>query len=313
MKKRWIPTLLVFIVTICALLPSALSLPQHGDEAQYGWSSAYYGGKAVRLDFSLNNRGDYRDPGWIPTARWALTQPMGTRWVYALTMAATNAPAPQLPQSFSDPALQGPDAYLVPYSLLMLRFAAILCAALGLAFIAWRYSPYGVVACLAFLFIPHVRDDLARAWAEGPLLLGLGLCALSYGTRWFAPLCGIASTFKLTALGLWPIAIWHGFGKGRFRHLFGFLSTVIVWSILTPPSWFVGGPPYVLMMLLHRSEIYASQSANEANLFGLFLPTRYFWPAELAILLSACWLLMQRYQAVRTKKPTITESSAYSD
>lgn len=45
-----------------------------------------------------------------------------------------------------------------------------------------------------------MRDDLARAWAEVPVLLGFGQCAATYRTRWFAVARGLAAIFKLTAL-----------------------------------------------------------------------------------------------------------------
>jgi len=103
-----------FVVSTGALLPSALTLPQDGDEAQYGWSAAYFGGLVARLDFARGGSDPFTDPGWAPLSYWSLTQPMGTRFFYAIVLGVTGAEAPSLPYSYDDFRLQGADTYLEP-------------------------------------------------------------------------------------------------------------------------------------------------------------------------------------------------------
>src|SRR5438876_1040595 len=73
---RATPVLAALALAIAALLPAALTLPQHGDEAQYIWSAAYFGGRVARLDF--RPQGDDPQealwaPGWSPNSWWART------------------------------------------------------------------------------------------------------------------------------------------------------------------------------------------------------------------------------------------------
>ncbi len=75
-----------------------------------------------------------------------------------------------------------------------------------------------------------------------------------------------------------------------------------IWSVLTPPSWFMGGPVYLVIQLLYRLSVYSGQSADIGGPAGFFLPTRYLWPFELAILLVLATLalgLWRRWLRIR--------------
>jgi hypothetical protein len=272
-------------------LPAARALPEHGDEAQYVWSAAYFGGRAAHLDFGAGNKDSYTDPGWHPQAAWSASQPMGSRLVYAAALGLTGAPAPALPFSWHDPAFQGPDTRLAPATLQVTRLAAVLCAAGGFALLAARFGWPGTGAAALLLALAPIREDLARAWAEGPLLLGIGLCAVAYGSRWFAPACGAAATFKLTALGLWPLTLWPG-ATGRLggSPVRGLLVAAVVWSALTPPSWFLGGPAYLGVMLRTRATETANMSTMYGGPLGVFFPSRYGLPLLVAGALLLAWV-----------------------
>jgi hypothetical protein len=241
---------------------------------------------------------------------------MGTRFVYALALGVSGLPAPaRTPNGVSDYlAAPDPATLLGHESLLLLRSGAIVCAALGLGLVSVRFRWRGVTATLLLLGIPHVRPDLVRAWAEGPLFLAFGLCTLAYGTRWFGRACGLAATMKLTALGLWPLLLWPGaHGRGRrWPRPRGVASALVVWTVLTPPAWFAGGPLYLLVMVFHRGNEYQGQSAlvgapGYPGVGGWFFPTRYLLPLELAATLAltsgAVWLWQRR--SARVLAPVI--------
>jgi len=170
--------------------------------------------------------------------------------------------------------------------LFALRLTAILCACLGFALMALRLGWKSFVATGLVLLIPHVPPDLTRAWAEGPLILGAGLCVLTFGTRWFGAACGLAATVKLTALGLWPLLLLRrANGGGRWARTLGVGSAALTWTLLTPQSWFEGGPLYILIMLTVRKGYYQLQTQlvgrpGFEGVAGIFLPTRYLIPFE---------------------------------
>ncbi|HVC35223.1 MAG TPA: hypothetical protein VNL16_17045, partial [Chloroflexota bacterium] len=275
--KAIAPALVAFLLALAALVPAALTVPVHEDERQYVWTGAYYFGKLTHLDFRTTGSDSYTDPGWAPVDFWPLTQPMGTRFVFGTAMAVAGVPAPALPYSYGDAALQGPATEIPAETLPVVRLAAVLCAALGFALVAKRLGWRGTAAAALVLAMPFSREDLARAWAEGPLMLGLGLCTLAYGTRWFSPACGVAATFKLTALGLWPLALLKAANGGRYGAL-GIPIAAVVWSALTPSSWFLLGPVYLLPMLADRFVEYRSASQTYPGPFGIYFPTRYLVP-----------------------------------
>jgi hypothetical protein len=312
--RTLIPALMTFVLTVVALVPNALALPQHGDEAQWGWAAGYYGSRLRHLDLSLSGAHGFADPGWAPFTYWTIDQPMGGRLVYAFALLVSGAIAPSVPFSWADPDLQGPETHLVSSSLFILRCASILCAALGLALFAFRLGWPGMIAAALFIAIPHVRIDLAEVRAEGPLLLGFGLCAISYGSCWFAPACGIAATFKLMGLITWPLAFFHGFGRTRWKHVAGFVVAVLTWSLLTPQSWLAGGPLYLPLMIVFRldqNRIQATQFADRA-LGGLFVKPRYFWPLELLLLLAlmhyVCFVLLPHTRLWPRLRPYIVST-----
>ncbi len=159
---------------------------------------------------------------------------------------------------------------------------AILCASIGSGLIIFRFGYPGAISIIILFLIPSSRVDLARAWAEGPLLLGLGLCAIAYQTRWFPVACGSAAAIKLTALGLWPLMILPGaIGKKNIYYWYASIPiALIVWSILNPVSLFSGGPLYLIPVVVHRIGSFINQSIHlEVNkVFGLYFPSRYGWP-----------------------------------
>lgn len=274
-KTRAAPALLVFLATVLLVSPS-VRLWQHPDEAQYGWSAGYFGSLVAEGDFRRSGNDLFTDPGWSPYSYWSTTTAMGSRYLYAITLGVTPAETPQTPYSYTEPRLQGPETLLDETTLVYLRWTAVLAAAIGLGLIAWRFRWSGAAAMLIVLAIPHVRADLGRAWAEGPLVLGFGLVAAAYGTRFFAPACGIAATFKLTALGLWPLAALKR-ANGGLTFARGLLLTFSTFILLTPPAW-IAPPVQFGRMIEARLNEYEGQSVGE----HAFLPSRYFLPLELA-------------------------------
>jgi len=292
-----------FALTFIVLVPSAMSLPQHGDERCWVWKAGYYVGKLAKMDFSKYGSDEYSDPGLTPNSYWAVEQPMGSHLLYGVIMKMARTEPPARPYSYDDATMQGPETAVPSSTLRLTRLVAVFCAALGLALITFRLGWRGLLGIGLFLAVPHVRGDLARAWAEGPLMLGFGLCAASWGSRWFAPACGLAAAFKLTALPLWPLAFWHGLGRSRLAHFLAVLAAAAVWSVLTPPSLFVGGLPLLIIQLLHRALAYASQSAQLDGPAGLFLPTRYLWPFELLFILAVVMLLPLLWRRLHQHSP----------
>lgn len=306
MARRLLPSLAALLLAMAVLVPLALSLPQHIDEVEHTYIAAYYGGKISRLDFApVAGSDEFLDPGWTPVTFWTLTQPMGPRYMYSAALGITQAPPPYEPRNRVGDARDNPLTHLSTPTLNTMRFTAVLLAAVGLALIAHRFRWAGVVAIAMFLFIPHVREDLARGWAEGPLLFGFGLAAATWGTRAFAPVCGLAVLYKLNALPLWLLAFHHGFGRSRYQHIAGIGAAWLTWTALEPPAWFMGGPLYLGMMLRMRWLEFADQSGRAdpelwGGLFGHYFPTRYLWPIELAVLLSAAWLATRYWQRLHS-------------
>lgn len=299
LTSRWLPGLVAGLLTILALVPGIATVPAHPDEDHYAYSGAYFTGLLVRGDFRIDRPDPTTDPGWNPYGYWALTQPMGVRLLYGAVLAATGEPAPAQAWNYSGtvPPL---DTQLAPDALHVLRLTALLCAAIGFGLLAARCGWIGVAAAALLLAIPDVRADLVRAWAEGPLLLGVGLVASTLGRRGLGAACAVAATFKLTALVFWPLLFLPRWG-GRHR---GQLAVCLaIWTLLTPPSWFRGGPFYLVPMLVQRDLAFTRQSALvgtpwHEGLGGWFLPSRYLWPIELlgALALSAgfAWLWQRR-------------------
>ena len=272
--------MVAFAVTVAMLAPSIHSTPQHRDEAQYAWSAGYVGGLVARGELPSLEKRPFSDPRWWPGSYWNVTQPMGTRLVFAGVMAATNAQAPVRPYSFTDRAAQGPETFASPRTLTILRWTATLCAALGFALFGVRLGWRGVAIAVVVLAIPTFRRDLGRAWAEGVLVLGFGLVAVTWRSRMLPLALGLAATVKLTAVGLWPLIFVRRVNGGLSRKRAA-LVTFATFSLLTPSSWIFGGPLFIVPMALHRVREFSGQSGSSE---GLFLPGRYGIPIVLAAL-----------------------------
>ena len=288
-KSNRVPALVVLVVAISAILPFVWVVPQHHDEDQYGWSAAYFGKKALAGEFAERGTDIWRDPGWDPHSYWGRS--MGTRAVLALGLATPWARAPELPYSYGDPTLQGANALLDHDSLIVLRLIATLCAVIGATLIALRFGWVGVISIVVVLALPHNAENFARAWAEGPLLLAFGLVAIAYGSRWFPLVLGVASTVKYTMVGLWPLLLVRSAHRWRSRAL-AVLTTAATWVLLTPPSWYRGGPALLLTLGSTRVAEYRTGQSSDGGV--LFVPARYTWPFELALALVVVGLIARR-------------------
>jgi hypothetical protein len=291
-RKIWLLPIAIFLITIASLTPIIRSFPQHGDEKIYVWKAWYYSNKILHLEFDWGDPLSI-DPGFNPFSFWAQEQPFGSHILYAAIMHIFNLPPPVAPYSFTNPSMQGQDTDIPDLTLISLRLVGIISAATGLALITYRFGWSGVFASILLIAIPHVRPDLARAWAEGPLLLGLGLCAISYRTRWFPVACGAAAAFKLTALVLWPLMLLRGANGnlGRLATIQSVLLCLGVFWLLNPISWFYLGPFFLIQLLHHRIATYIGQSQTDPYVLGLFIPTRYLWPLELLAFLAMARLI----------------------
>ena len=290
------------------ILPALLSAEDNPDEDEYGGTAGYYGSHLAQLAHLDSTAGadSIQDPEWSPWTYWAMTQPMGTRFLYAAALKVTGLPAPTRIRKAGD---MDPRVFLAPEPRRALRVVAALCAAIGLGLIAWRLRVWGVAVAAVFLLLPNVRDDFALAWAEGPLLLGFGLCVASYGSRWFAATLGVAATFKLTALGGWPLLFLPGAaGRGKWALMRAIAIAAGVWAVLTPPSWFAGGPLFLIAMVVDRVAEHGRQNRYMTDMLaGNYLPSRYLWPGELLLLIGLA-LLARQLIARRSLQPAALTS-----
>jgi hypothetical protein len=306
MRRRATPALLTLAVSLAVLIPAAIQpRAQHSDEAEYVWAATYYGHRVADFDFSRGD-GSFDDPGWSPNVYWTSASTFGTYYIYAIALGLTGQPGPRMPHSFTDPRPPGPETQVPSRSLEIARLAAALCAALGLALITRRLGWQGLVATTLFLAAPNVRGDLTRAWAEGPLLLGFGLCASAFGTRWFGVACGVATTFKLTALGLWPLILWRRTNGGLSRVKAALLAAV-TWTLLVPPSWWALGPLYFVQAIRFRASQFEGQSgSNLADVHdGVFLPSRYLLQIELLAALALAFALSFAMRRIRVAREPV--------
>jgi hypothetical protein len=292
MKSNRFLAVIIFFISVLVLYPNIRTLPQHGDEKLYVWKAGYYIDRLLRLDFS--SEGDsYLDPVFNPMSFWALEQPFGSHWIYSLAMGISNTHTPELPYLYGFPALQGSETDIPADTLFATRLAGLLCAAIGLALLTLRFGWGGFVSVLILLTISSTRDSFSRAWAEGPLMLGIGLCSISYKTRWFPVALGVAAAFKLTAIVLWPLIFISGSCGKEFpwRRSLSLLVPPLVVSLLTPVSWFFTGPFYLVFIIRQRILTWLEQSHSSPNIGGVFFPDRYAWPFELLVLLLMSYFL----------------------
>ncbi|MHB8993119.1 MAG: hypothetical protein ACYC66_15980 [Chloroflexota bacterium] len=277
--RRLLPAIVAFLLTVAALIPSALSLPQFMDENFYAWSGAYFGGRLTRLDFSTQAGADsFTDPGWDTTNWWERTAPLGFQLLYAGAMAATGTPPPAKPFRWDQRGQPQPEAEIAANTLPVVRMVSVLCSAVGLSLLALRFGWSGVVATAAMLAMFNTRINLSMAMAEGPLVLGLGLCVFAFGSSWFPVAAAFAASCKLSALGLWPLMVWSR--ASGWLSWFGLPVAALAWAAFNPQSWFAGGPVFLLSMLELRAAEYVDQVATLPGLFGIYFPLRYLIPVE---------------------------------
>lgn len=292
--RNWRPAIAAFFVALAVLAPAASGAAPHVDEAQYLWSAAYFTRKVVAFDVTSRGSHELNDPGWAPESYWALTQPMGTRLLYGSLMVAAGAAIPDLPFTAPDAGERPAESPIPAETLRLTRALAVLIAATAFSLFGLRWGWLGAAGTLSLL-VPHVRDDLAHAWAEGPLLLGFALAAVTWRTRWFPYVCGVAATLKLTALILWPLVFFkHPLGHTRFARVIGLAVPAVVWTALTPTSWQFGGPFYLGAMLVNRVREQAHMSTVFGGPAGFFFPSRYALPLEFACAAVVVWLLRHR-------------------
>ncbi len=271
----------------------------------YVWKACYYANRISHLNFGFEGTDDYSNPGFSPLSFWAMEQPFGSHIIYAIAMKLSHTSGPSAPYRWLDPAFNKPENLIPKDTLPVVRIAAVLCASVGLALIVFRFGWLAFCACVLFMFIPHVRSDLSKAWAEGPLLLGFGLCAALAGTRYLGCALGLTASFKLTGILLWPIAGYAARKLSRSQRIKGAVACLLTWSITNPLSWFAGGPIYLFVLLFFRigSFFWQSQHLPIDLAAGLFLPSRYLWPFELAfLLLFFVWAVPFYSRTVRSRR-----------
>ena len=282
---------------------------QHEDEDLYVWASGYLVHQVATLDvrFDADPLDPYSRSHWDPDSNWSQGMGTSTRLVYGLGLVATpRTHAPELPYSSSGSRFQGPKTVVDIRTLRVMRLIAVLCAVLGIALVAYRFGWAAVLGAAVILGVPGGIATFSRAWAEGPLLLGLGLCAVAFGTRWFAPVLGLGVTFKLTALGLWPLVLLRRARVVKLWH--GLAAMVGAFVVLNPPSWAMLGPLYLVRLMRYRQGAWTGQSSE-----GLFLPSRYFWPLELAAVIGGAWIVTRmaaRYRQTQGRGVTDSPSRA---
>lgn len=100
----------------------------------------------------------------------------------------------------------------------------------------------------------------------------------------------------------------HPLGRVPIPHVLALLATWLSWSLFSSTSWFGGGPAHLVLLLVHRAQVYALQCATLGGELGLFVPTRYLWPVALAALLGLSILLPRVWHRLGT--PTIPRNNA---
>jgi len=288
-RSRVAPAAVAFAIFAAVMAPRVTTTPKHPDEDQWVWAAGYYTTLALHGDFRPRGPDRWSDPRWDPRSYWGVTQ--GTPWLQGLALQITpGTSAPARPYSFTDPAFQGPDTAVDLHTLRVLRLFAVLWGAIGAALIAVRFRWVGTAAIAILTVLPGNVESFTRVWAEGPLLLGLGLCAVAWGWRWFPVVLGAVTTTKLTMLGLWPLVFWRR-SHGR-RIWVACLLLLGSWMLFMPPSWFGGGPFHLVTMIDHRVGQFRGQAESYGE-GGIFLPARYLWPFELALLLGIGWAVQR--------------------
>lgn len=275
--------LLTGAVSLALLLPQINRWADFPDEDQYAWSGAYFLQRIGHSAFDPGS-GTFADPGWSSTTYWALTQPMGARYLYGLVLGVTGKAVPAQPYDYPQRVLEPSEQYVGQEAARLdwdsrqaMRVTAAVSSALALGLIVLRLGWLGLYAVLAVLVAPQAGTNLVMGWAEGPLLLALALCVATYGRRGFGPMLAVAAAVKLTAVALWPLLLIPGCsGRGRWARLIGGLTCLGLWTLLEPPSWFARpwfGPLYLWLMLRDRLAEHAMQTALNSGSF--FLSSRY--------------------------------------
>jgi hypothetical protein len=299
-RSRRAEAIAVAAVSALVLCVTAFTASRHHDEDQNGWGGSYVTHELLHLDFSWSG-GTFVDPKWDPTIYWNFTQPVGVRWLQGFTMRIAGLEPPRRPYSYTDETLQGPETLVPTTTLHVLRVLSALLAAAGLGLLWLRFRWKALPGAVLLLVTPAFRDDLGRAWSEGPLLFMFGLCAATFGRRAFAPVAGLAAAVKLTAVGLWPLLLLRR-ASGTLRRAAAVVITLLVWTLVNPQSWVRGGPPYLVTMWHDRYHEWAGQSETYGGPLGAFFPSRYQWPVELGLTLLLAFGAEQLLRRRRTQR-----------
>lgn len=294
--RRIAPALVSLLVTIVVLLPSVLEKPWNGDESGYVWSAAYYGAKIAHFDFSRDGTDPFTDPGWSPYSGWVTAEPMGARYTYMIAMALSGTSPPAQPYDWSRQDEPQPNAAVPPNTLLAVRVASILLAALAFALMALRWGWRMTMAAAIVLTFGFVRNDLILARAESQAILGLALCATTFRTRWFPVSCAIAATFKLTGLAAWPLLLWPAASGWKRLPVTGpAITALVLWSLFNPASLFVLGAIVMIPMMAIDRVVEFGISAKKVGIEALgvpiYAPTRYLLPFLLPAVFAVCGVL----------------------
>ena len=291
MRRRWLPPVVAVALTLAALLPGSLTAAQFCDESWYLWGGHYYGQRVLALDYHTPGTDAFTDPGWTMDRDRVLSAPLGVQLYYAGVAALLGAPSLTVPFDAdegcwieSDPAQS--EAVIPARTLLAGRIASVLASVVGITALAVRFGWAGTVAAGLLLLMPNVTQTLSIVMAEGPLVMGLGLSLLAFGSPWFPLALALAANMKLTALALWPLLLWPG-ASGRIR-LWAVPAVALAWSVLNPASWGDGGPLYLLQMVSYRVE---AQAQANAIIGGYYLPLWYLIPLQYALVIGVALLL----------------------
>ncbi len=311
-RTRLLLALGAFLLTVVSIYPAARTLPQHPDEGIWAWTGLHIVENAEHGDL---NPFRLAPPGWSP-----LQTPMTGPVVYGLVVQLAGLSVPAHPHNWdTEGPTVNPSTLLPRSTLAVVRVTGIVAGAVGLALLAFRLGWTGLLGVSLFLAIPHVPGDLGVVAVDNFLLLGLGVSALAYGSRLFPLAAAFAAACKLNGLIVWPLLLYPK-ANGGIRPLFSLGFSWLAWTILTPASWFRGGPdllPTVVVYLRAQSAVETAEMFDPAwsrwlpsVLPWIYLPTHYLLPFELGACLAIAALLTRWLTSARAR-PTPCQHDQY--